>query len=208
MNVEQIRMEPSEARRRLAAYRRQLKRRVDVEYAAVARGLEELAKGKALLLLPRVFAVCPYDENGRPRIAIARADRKEVRFQWAGTSSAPRLSFDASAEWHGNDRQNRERGLRLEVPVAQRHPNARESWRQGHAMVPMIPADVREAVGRFRAQDRYILWEVEQWAERSQTQPDRDPFLLRHLGGDAYSVEAAWDLTDLERAVMAGRALH
>jgi hypothetical protein len=35
--------------------------------------------------------------------------------------------------------------------------------------------------------------------------PDRDPYLLRHVGGALYAVLAAWDLTDLERAIMSAR---
>ena len=46
----------------------------------------------------------------------------------------------------------------------------------------------------------HVLWE----AEWQQVVP-RDPFLLRHIGGDLYSVVAAWDLTDLERSVIAAR---
>ena len=37
-------------------------------------------------------------------------------------------------------------------------------------------------------------------------QTRRRAILLRHLGGDAYAVLAMWDLTELERLVMAGRA--
>jgi len=32
-----------------------------------------------------------------------------------------------------------------------------------------------------------------------------DPYLLRRFGGDAWLVVAAWDLTDVERAVMSQR---
>lgn len=38
-----------------------------------------------------------------------------------------------------------------------------------------------------------------------QPVPPTDPLLLRHLHGDLYAVLAAWDLTPLERAVLAGR---
>jgi hypothetical protein len=47
---------------------------------------------------------------------------------------------------------------------------------------------------------------VEQWADtRIGARPDRDPYLLRHLHGDAYAVLAEWDLTPLEQLVMTGR---
>lgn len=45
-----------------------------------------------------------------------------------------------------------------------------------------------------------MLFEAE-W----RPEPPKDPALLRHIGGDLYSVVAVWDLTELERAVLAGR---
>lgn len=76
-------------------------------------------------------------------------------------------------------------------------------WRSAKALVPMIPADVRET-GRKAAihpgEDRwFILWEAV-WTPV----PPRDPILLEHVAGSLYSVLAQWDLTDLERALMAG----
>jgi hypothetical protein len=44
------------------------------------------------------------------------------------------------------------------------------------------------------------LWEAE-WRRVAP----RDPYLLRHVGGDIWVVLAAWDLTEVERAAMATR---
>jgi len=33
--------------------------------------------------------------------------------------------------------------------------------------------------------------------------PPRDPALIRHIRGDLWAVLAVWDLTELERAVLA-----
>jgi hypothetical protein len=78
----------------------------------------------------------------------------------------------------------------------------------GFALVPMIPAAVRLTLPTGTTdRDSFILWEVEEWADRRiGSRADRDPYLLRHLGGDLWAVLAEWDLTELERAVMAGRA--
>lgn len=73
----------------------------------------------------------------------------------------------------------------------------------------MIPAAVRAEIPvGTRDASCHILWEVEVWSDtRLGPQADRDPYLLRYLGGDLWMVLGEWDLTDLERAVMAGRAL-
>ena len=81
-------------------------------------------------------------------------------------------------------------------------PNARDAWRsRGYAMVPMVPADVRPETGQLK--DWFVLWEVEQWHDNRHTEPPRDPFLLKHIGGTLYAILAEWDLTEVERSIMA-----
>ena len=102
--------------------------------------------------------------------------------------------FDTSRQsYHGGS-------LLINVPF--QHPKPHE-MKTGFALVPMVPADVRPkgALSNF-----FVLWEVQAWASRAQVmQPDRDPYLLKHLAGDLYAVVAEWELTDLERAIMTGR---
>lgn len=77
------------------------------------------------------------------------------------------------------------------------------------ALLPPVPAHLRPT--RMLHGDRvpvdlrgYLtLWEAE-W-ELDRTTPPGDPALLKHLGGMLYTVEATWDLTPVEQAVLAGR---
>lgn len=91
-------------------------------------------------------------------------------------------------------------GRPLEVPWP------RNEMKDGYALVPIVPADVRSKV-TGQLSTYFTLWEVEQWADqRIRSLSDRDPLLLKHIGGELYAVVAEWDLTEIERAVMAGRA--
>jgi hypothetical protein len=206
MNVDLIRMSPEEAQHRLSEYRAELHRANDAEYAAIAQGLEALAEGTPILSLTRAIQAGGFDEQMRPRLAIARADRKQVKFEW---HNGQRAVFDTS-------RAQSQATSTLAIPVdmgrehGRKHPT--QGWGltvRGFALVPMIPPKVRR-VARVRPSydsRHFILFEVEQWSDtRISAQPDRDPYLLRHLGGDAYAVLAEWDLTPLEQMVMAGRA--
>lgn len=206
MNVQPITMDPGTAREKLRAVRAALHRRADGEYQALERAYAALAEGTPILSLPEAFRTAGIDEQGRPRLAIARADRRRCRFSWRAPNvgGLPRtegaLYFDTRADpW-----SLRGTGVNLVLAVVLGRefapPTAVRMNAGGEALVPLIPPEVRNQV-RFRDRDCYLLWEVETWTPV----PDRDPMLLRHLGGDAYAVLAHWDLTDLERMVMAGR---
>lgn len=183
-------MEPQAAQAKLEAYQAQLRRRADEEYEAAVLGYRALAGGTSLLNLVDVFAQTGLGADGRPKLSIARADRKQVTV----TVSQNNLTFDTQER----SRWQYQGSLLINVPLP-------GEWKHnyGYALVPMVPADVRPS-GNLR--DFFVLWEVEQWSDRRLLAvPDYDPYLLRHIVGDLYAVIAEWDLTELERAIMTGR---
>lgn len=214
MNVETIRMDPAVAHHHLTAYRAQLHRRADAEYEAVVAGLTALEQGTPIILLSTAITGGGYfANNGMPRLAVARADQRQVRCRWQLSGNRISLMYTGDRHWRTrSDYNHRTTEFTIDtnldrLPAGANYnagTDAQPRWftHSGSTLVPMIPATVREVTGRFRADRRFILWEVEQW----KLVPPADPLLLRHLGGDAYAVEAAWELTPLERAVMAGRA--
>ncbi len=206
MDVDLITMDPEVARQKLDAYRQRLARQEDEEYRAVADALEHGVKGRALLDIDDVFRDCPRDEKWRPKLAIARADRRQVEFDWAARRTTATFNTAQPGYWRDS--------LAVRVDMGQEHghvygPGHWEGQSKhvgGFALVPMVPAEVRNEV-KTDLRKCHILWEVEEWAdERIGVRPDRDPYLLKHCGGSLYAVLAEWDLTDLERAVMKHRA--
>jgi hypothetical protein len=198
MNVAQMTMPKAAAKRKLQAVRKQLHRRADAEYQALESAYQAAAAGRPLISLSDAFATAPRDEKGRPRLAIARADRVQVHLR----TSNERCDFRAIARggsfWDGRSMRNPQYNVGVAVP------GMLSSVPDGYALVPIVPPDVRRS---HSLETHFILWEVEQWSPTQiGARPDRDPYLLKHLGGDLYAVIAEWDLTDIERAVMAGRA--
>lgn len=192
MDVALIEMPAAVAREELQKYRASLHRRADAEYQEIALGLEELAKGTPLLQLSRVFADVPVDTKGRPRLAIARADRLRVRLsQWDG-------------QFRFNSAYDQRRGtLPRDSSIPIRSPLVNRNAPDGYAIVPIVPPDVRGIRDLSR---HFTLWEVERWADSArEVGPDVDPFLLRRVGSDLYAVVGSWDLTPLEQAILAGR---
>lgn len=210
MEVQTIEMGVEQARDKLAAYERVLHRASDPEIAAAIDGYRELAKGRKLVDVQQIFRECPVDDIGRPRFALARADRASVRLLWAAESSWCHFLTNADLRF---DRSFPE--LVRSVLMNRLHDHcAIKSWNpeagatpedlSGYALVPMVPPDVLRA--RSMRRNRWVLWEVEEWSDSRLTpEPDRDPYLLRHLGGTVYVVVGEWELTELERAIMRGR---
>jgi hypothetical protein len=203
MDVQTISMPPEEAKERLKAYRRHLHRKADAEFEAIAAGYEKLAEGRPLIDVEIALQNCPRDAKNRPRLAIARSDRREVRY-WRRNgmdtfgSDAFASSWNSPPQRQGRPFADLRRAFRVPLPTS-------AQIEDGYAMVPIVPPDALESAGRPALRRCFTLWEVEEWQERTRMRPDRDPFLLQQLGGTLYVVLAEWDLTELERAVMAGR---
>ncbi|CAK9067371.1 Uncharacterized protein SCF082_LOCUS34116, partial [Durusdinium trenchii] len=152
------------------------------EYRACAEAYEALAEGTPLIDIEQAIRSGGLDDEVRPRLAIAAADRKQVELVWHGTS--PIATFDARRSGRASDR------LRISIDMR----IIRGKWGRAYARVPMVPADVRPEKGQLR--DWHILWEVDEWADRPfLAEPPRDPLLLKHIRGSLYAVLAQWDLT-------------
>lgn len=205
MNVEQIIVSSAEAAAKAEAHAANPKADSADFYAACRQAYEAIAEGGTIIHLSRAFQLAGLDDSGRPRLAIARADRKQVHFRWWNSDTIARFDTNVSPGWGQSWDTLIER-----VDMGQtfeRGENHIGMERSGYALVPAVPADVRPKVGQLK--EWYVLWEVEQWFERSQIpEPPHDPLLLRKIRGELFQVLAEWDLTEIERAVMSELALE
>lgn len=188
MDIQKIAMNKHEARELLLQYRAHRSAHLpqDVE---IERAYQNIARGRIVVQALASIVKAGFNEQGLPKLAIARADQNHVEWHpiWNGSGGA----FKPSQYQRGNAAKS----LSIEVmagsfPGQQNRPT-------GRAIVPMIPVWHRPKT----ALDSYhILWEAE-WRKAYPV----DPYLLRRIGGDLWLVVAAWDLTEVERAVMASR---
>ncbi len=147
----------------------------------IARIYRQIARSNKVIRAYESIRNAGFDTEGRPLLAIARADVRQCRFD----------QYDGYALYRDANRQYL------------KSSTLRVTWkglpfmsRGLQALVPLIPVYLRP---RKNLADYHILWEAD-W-----TAVPVDPMLLRKIGGDAWLVVAAWDLTEAERAVLAGR---
>lgn len=199
MQLPTITADPAEALRKHQAYLNEQHADAYDFSTRCAAAYEALQSGRALISLSAAIRAGGLDDNGRPRLAVARADRKEVYMSWRRGDEIIRFCSAAQPHrWSAGEWP----ALNRFVNMKQTHQDPQRWQRSGYALVPAVPADVRPKTGQLSAW--FILWEVEHWSETSMTaQPPTDPYLLEHIGGDLYVIIAQWDLTDLERAIMA-----
>lgn len=154
--------------------------------AAIMRGYRHLALGRQVISLRDAITQGGADAQGRPRLAVARADMQTVRMSRSANGA---LTFGRSQRADHRDART-QRHWSFDAGTM---PPDNLGWRTADAIVPMIPPRFRPAV-----LERYaLLWEAE-WRNVVPV----DPALLRALGDGLYVVLATWDLTPLERAVL------
>ncbi len=166
------------------------------------------ANGQRILNVSDVLRRAPLTDKERlPTLAIARADwtvcHFEVGWQSVVFADGPWTSRSSNSGTYtpktirfGHDGWNPQL-----VSTGARNQLAqnlgRQLTRSAKAMVPSIPVHLRPA---DNLSNYHILWEAE-W----QPVPPVDPILLKHIAGDMFVVVAQWDLTEIERSVLAGR---
>ncbi len=202
MNVATIEMPVDEAREKWKEYRDACKdspqnvflRDMKKIYNALGQGRKIIDIDKAML--KGGLHSGTYD----PRLAIARADFKYGYFKYENET----IRFFGSNDdhvWDGGYRRVPNHNVVVggfpALPDLERDKFT--ASRQRFAPLPMIPPS---ASPKASLHNYHILWEVDKW---KAIEVPKDPWLLRRLTPKLFVVLAGWDLTELERAVIAGR---
>ena len=184
-----------EARRRFLEYRDAIgpsKNRVGergtVEDRTIMAGYRAISLGRQVTDVHQSIRDAGVDHQGRPKLAICRAD---VRVCWYQHANWRRPIFAIARHMLADTKP---KYGRVTLPVNCLPWLCAEPIR---AIVPSIPPRLRP---KFGLHNYHILWEAD-WEK-----PPVDPMLLKHIMGPLYAVLATWDLTELERAVIAMRA--
>jgi hypothetical protein len=184
MNVERIRVDRKKARDLYRKYKEHQHYSTPID-REIQRTYQLIAQGRVVIKALESIRLAGLGEDKLPRLAICRADHRKVEL---------RMGADGGATFECPGRHRGTRGQRISLPGG---TFTRRDWVQSEALVPLIPVHLRPKRG---LENYHILWEAI-WSKA----PPYDPYLLRRVGGDLWLVVAAWNLTEVERAVMATR---
>lgn len=189
MQVERVEYDATEAAKLLRKYRehRAWSTPIDFEIERIA---SLVVKGKVVIRALDSIRTAGLNEQALPKLALARADWKRVYLDMNTDGSA--IMHDVPSHWMpARMAANR----RFDLPAGSFAP--RRQHHRAEAIVPHIPPDIRPKRGLA---NYHVLFEAE-WSRMIPV----DPMLLRRIGkeGDLWIVVAAWELTEVERAVLA-----
>lgn len=180
MNIEYIEEDQQVAREKYREYRAALKveRRKQIAYLATI--YWQLARGRKVIDVISAISVAGMNPQGHPKLAIGKANEKQIWFHQSGSESI-----------YYHDDRARHPVLRFARPG-----HWKNEWQRIQAPAPIIPPS--HVPPDANLANLHILWEVEKWEPVAAA----DPLLLRQLGGPFFVVLAAWNLTQAEQAVM------
>jgi hypothetical protein len=180
------------------------KKRKEALYRDLQKVYGHLQHGKKIIDLFEAMKKGGLNQDGDPKLAIARADLKQIYCHKNERGGCMFSQYESS--W------NRHKGTKISGDLTIPEGTFRwiidtsSGWRRIKnerikAPVPLIPCILLLKEVRLKIQNYYILWELEKW----EPLPPRDPILLIPLTPNLYGVIATWNLTELERAIIRGR---
>jgi hypothetical protein len=152
------------------------------------------SKGKKIIDVYEAMKFAGLNEKEEPKLAIARADLKTINFKKESNGAGNFCSI--TWKWKEGD---------VYFPI-KTFPNFKlkenSTWEVAEPSniltnVPIIPAS---KMPKGKLSNYHILWEVDKWENIP-----KDPILLRRITKNLFIVEATFNLTKLEQALIRGR---
>lgn len=195
--AEGISMSVDDAENELKEYRELLKTRHEDYLKHMKDSLVHLSKGRTIINIEEVMKKSGVREDGFPKLAIARADAKLV---YLHRGEKGRANFCLSSSRWDTYKYNTIWMPVNTFPEFQRTEAEKYGFQVRQALVPIIPAVF---MPKGKLENYWILWEVDEWSKTPI--PPKDPILLKRINETTFAVLAVWDLTPLERSIIAAR---
>jgi len=153
----------------------------------------QMKSGRLIVDIAQAMKMAGVHTNYHPKMAIAKASAKKIACLYHKDGD---VEFMHGTGW--NDRITAaDVCLKQCLPIIPDTILANRWDRfKLEAPVPLIPP---KHLPKTLTDDYYVLWEVDVW----KMVPPTDPWLLRRITKTHFVVLEGWDLTELEKSVMA-----
>lgn len=211
MEIEKIQMPQEKAKAEWKIYNDLIKKRHDKYLEDMKKCMYQLSQGRALIDIYKVMEKAGVNKTYQPRLAIARADWKEVFF----TKKDSGRGFFAgdSKDWYDKSKGEIDmppetfcQWLRIKDDITMSDKSIRKAERRWDietpkikTKVPIIPAQL---MPEGELSEYYILWEPKTWEELPE---QKDPLLLKRITENLFVILSAWDVTELEQSIISSR---
>ena len=197
--IVKIKMPKEQAKEEWKKYVDVLKKRKEKYLQTMKSAMYHMKEGRELIDVYKTIKSAGLNENNEPRLAIARADLKEVRFEKRDEGSG---IFDCGSGGYGYKDDVNLPQKTFSVHWERRDGESESSWNIKNktikTKVPMIPVEI---LPDGDLKNYYILWEANEWEELPET---KDPLLLKRISENLFVILGAWDLTELEQSIISG----
>jgi len=190
MNIETLTETKRAATEKWHEYKNAEKVNKDPMYKDLRKVYNQIKNGKKVIDIFKVIQKGDVHANFHPKLAIAKALTKNITCKYYQDGTVKFL----------NDRNELAADVILKNCLPTFKMQRTWDFQILQAPVPIVPP---KFLPKILTDDYYILWEVDEWKQV----PPTDPFLLKRITTTLFVVLAGWDLTELEKAVMAGRML-
>lgn len=206
MDVENIDM-TEEAKKAYNEYSELVKKREE-EYLRVMKSCTyHLSQGRKVLNIFDAIVGGGVNEQGEPKLAVARADWGNVVFSKHRGRTGVFCDSSVSETWGHKKEQ-----VMLPINFFEKEwevseDDKKRGWftptrRTIQTPVPIIP---HQLLPDGSLSKYYILFEVDGWVERQERgRNGSDPILLKRLSNNMFAVLDSWDVSPLEKAVLDG----
>ncbi len=211
MEIEKIQMPKEKAKAEWKVYNELIKKRHDKYLEEMKKCMYQLSQGKALIDIYKIMEKAGVNKNYQPKLAIARADWKEVYF--CKKDSGRGFFAGSSRDWYTKSDGDIDlqpetfcQWLRTKDDINMKDGTVRQAdnlWNIDKSKVktktPIIPATL---MPEGNLKEYYILWEVQRWEDLPE---QKDPLLLKRITENLFVILSAWDVTPLEQSIISGR---
>lgn len=199
MEIAKITMPVEKAREEWKAYNAVLKDRRDSYALEMKTCLNHLKNGKQLIDIFGVLKAAGVNNKGQPNLAIARADWTKCHFRKIDTGRGHFAPIRDNWSAKGRGDVNMPPETFIDWP-RRKDGEGKDTWQTANeflaATIPVIPAVI---MPEGELKNYYILWQPKTWEELPET---KDPLLLKRITENMFVILAAWDVTELEQAIL------